>query len=259
MDWNQAAPVVLAAFLASLVEFVEALTIVLAAGLTRGWRSALAGAFSGAVVLAAIVVVLGPNLRRVPLSILQLALGLLLLAFGLRWLRKAVLRAAGVKALHDEEKIFAREKTELGGADHRLLWSARLRGRGERAIDALGFVTSFKGVFVEGVEVVFIVIATGAAGGLLLPASAGALFAAIVVVVLGFALHRPLARIPENALKFAVGVLLSSFGVFWIGEGAGFPWPGGDWAIPLLLAVVLVAALCAVRAAKSRSRVPALR
>ncbi|MGH9639045.1 MAG: COG4280 domain-containing protein [Bryobacteraceae bacterium] len=258
MDWNQAAPVVLAAFLASLVEFVEALTIVLAAGLTRGWRSALTGAFSGAVVLAAIVALLGPNLRLVPLPKLQLALGLLLLAFGLRWLWKAVLRAAGVKAPHNEEKIFERHKAVLqgfGGADHRFLWSAN----SIRSIDALGFVTAFKGVFVEGVEVVFIVIATGAAGGLLLPAGAGALFAAIVVAVLGFALHRPLARVPENALKFAVGVLLSSFGVFWIGEGAGFPWPGGDWAIPWLIAVVLVAALCAVRAAKSRSRVPVLR
>lgn len=248
MDWTQAAPVVLAAFLASLVEFVEALTIVLAAGLTRGWRSALAGALSGAVVLAAIVALLGPNLRLVPLSALQLALGVLLLIFGFRWLRKAVLRAAGVLALHDEDKIFAREKAGLAG----------LTMKSATAIDVLGFVTSFKGVFVEGVEVVFIVIATGAAGGLLLPASAGALLAAIVVAAVGLALHRPLARVPENALKFAVGVLLSSFGVFWTGEGAGLRWPGGDWAIPWLIAAVLTGALTAVRIAKSRARVAAM-
>ncbi|MGH9611234.1 MAG: hypothetical protein ACRD34_16330, partial [Bryobacteraceae bacterium] len=228
-------------------------------------------AFSGAVVLAAIVALLGPNLRLVPLPKLQLALGLLLLAFGLRWLWKAVLRAAGVKALHNEEKIFERHKAVLQGG-HEKVAHALVRAasrlvstpffhpaKSATSLDALGFITAFKGVFVEGVEVVFIVIATGAAGGLLLPAGAGALFAAIVVAVLGFALHRPLARVPENALKFAVGVLLSSFGVFWIGEGAGFPWPGGDWAIPWLIAVVLVAALCAVRAAKSRSRVPVLR
>lgn len=245
MDWTQAAPVVLAAFLASLVEFVEALTIVLAAALTRGWRSALAGAVSGAVVLAAIVALLGPNLRRVPLPMLQLALGILLLIFGVRWLKKAVLRAAGILALHDEEKIFDRAKAGLAAGQ-------------ARRIDALGFITSFKGVFVEGVEVVFIVIATGAAGGLLLPASAGALLAAIVVAALGLVLHRPLARVPENALKFAVGVLLSSFGVFWIGEGAVFHWPGGDWAILWLIAAVLLSALGAVRLAKSRVRVAAM-
>lgn len=246
VNWTQAAPVVLAAFLASLVEFVEALTIVLAAGLTRGWRSALAGALSGAVVLAAIVALLGPNLHRVPLPILQLALGTLLLIFGMRWLRKAVLRAAGMLALHDEEKIFHQATAGLA-AGH------------VAAIDTLGFVTSFKGIFVEGVEVVFIVIATGAASGLLIPASAGALLAAIVVAVLGLVLHRPLARVPENALKFAVGVLLSSFGVFWIGEGAAFHWPGGDWAIPGLIAAVLLVSLGAVHIAKSRVRVAAMK
>jgi uncharacterized membrane protein len=245
VNWTQAAPVVLAAFLASLVEFVEALTIVLAAGLTRGWRSALVGAFSGVIVLAAIVALLGPNLRRVPLPMLQLALGLLLLLFGLRWLWKAVRRAAGVLALHDEEKIFARE--EAGLAVQRA-----------RSMDALGFLTSFKGVFVEGVEVVFIVIAVGAAGDLLVAASIGALLAAAAVVILGLALHRPLARVPENALKFAVGVLLSAFGAFWIGEGSGSHWPGGDWAIPVLIVLVLLAALSAVRILKLRSRVAAI-
>jgi uncharacterized membrane protein len=248
VNWTHTAPAILAAFLASFVEFVEALTIVLAAGLTRGWRSALAGAFSGAAILAALVALLGPNLRLVPLAALQLAVGVLLLLFGTRWLRKAILRAAGIVALHDEDKIFARETRSLS-----------VDSTGSTAsIDALGFLTSLKGVFIEGLEVVFIVIAVGATGGLLLPASAGALCAGILVLLLGLALHRPLARVPENVLKFAVGVLLSSFGVFWIGEGLAFPWPGEDWAIPSLIAAFLLVALWAVRLARVRARVEVL-
>lgn len=235
VDWTHAAPAVLAAALASFVEFVEALTIVLAAGLTRGWPSSLLGAFTGAAVLAAIVALLGRNLRLIPLGVLQLALGILLLAFGVLWLRKAVQRAARLRGLRDEAKIFARETREMGSKPRRL-----------SSLDALGFITSFKGVFVEGLEVVFIVIAVGAAGGLLLPASLGALAAGVIVVLLGIGLHRPLARVPENLLKFAVGVLLSAFGVFWIGEGAGVRWPLGEWTVLLLIAIIFLSAVSSV-------------
>jgi Ca2+/H+ antiporter, TMEM165/GDT1 family len=239
-NWARAAPAVLAAFLASFVECVEALTIVLAAGLTRGWISALLGASSGAVVLASLVALLGTKLRLVPFGPLQLGIGVLLLLFGALWLRKAVLRAAGALELHDEAKLFAREARALSGAS-----------RGLTSIDALGFITSLKGVFIEGVEVVFIVVAVGAAGGLLRAASLGALFAALAVILLGVALHRPLARVPENLLKFAVGVLLSSFGVFWIGEGAGLYWPADDWSILALVALFVLAALISIRVLKT--------
>lgn len=234
-NWAHTAPVILATFLASFVEFVEALTIVLAAGLMRGWISALLGASSGALVLASLVALLGTKLRMVPLGPLQLGIGVLLLLFGVLWLRKAVLRAAGAQELHDEAKIFARKARALSDAS-----------RGLASIDALGFITSFKGVFIEGVEVVFIVVAVGSAGGLLRAASLGALFAALAVILLGVALHRPLERVPENLLKFAVGVLLSSFGVFWIGEGAGLHWPAHDWSILLLIALFLLAALISI-------------
>jgi Ca2+/H+ antiporter, TMEM165/GDT1 family len=242
--WTHAAPVILAAFLGSFVEFVEALTIVLAAGLTRGWPSALLGASSGAAVLAALVGVLGRNLRVIPLAPLQLGVGVLLLVFGASWLRKAVRRAAGVLELHDEEKIFARQTQELNRT-----------ARSIKSIDALGFITSFKGVIIEGVEVVFIVVAVGGPGGLLEPASLGALFAGLAVVLLGIALHRPLAHVPENLLKLAVGVLLSSFGVFWIGEGSGFHWPARDWTILLLIAAFLIASALTVSLLKRRARV----
>jgi uncharacterized membrane protein len=178
----------------------------------------------------------------------------LLLLFGTRWLRKAILRAAGIVALHDEEKIFASETRALSEASRTRAPGAD-RGSAPQNLDVLGFLTSLKGVFIEGLEVVFIVIAVGATGGLLLPASAGALCAGIVVLLLGLALHRPLARVPENVLKFAVGVLLSSFGVFWIGEGLAFPWPGGDWAIPAIVAAFLLIALWAVRLARGRVRI----
>lgn len=241
VDWTHAAPAVLAAALASFVEFVEALTIVLAAGLTRGWPSSLLGGFTGAAVLAAIVALLGRNLRLIPLGVLQLALGILLLAFGVLWLRKAVQRAAKLRGLRDEAKIFARQTREMGCKPRRI-----------SSLDALGFITSFKGVFVEGLEVVFIVIAVGAAGGLLLPASLGALAAGVIVVLLGIGLHRPLARVPENLLKFAVGVLLSAFGVFWIGEGAGVRWPLGEWTVLLLIAIIFLSAVSSVFLIRNR-------
>lgn len=214
-------PAATAAFLASLVEAVEALTIVLAAATVRGWRPALLGAFTGLLLLGAIVAVFGPLLELVPIQPLQIAIGILLLLFGMRWLRKAILRAAGIIPLHDENRIFATETAELRVQAHhqatRLNWLAGL--------------TSFKAVLLEGLEVVFIVIAVSAAGGVLIPATTGALAACLLVAVMGLAVHRPLARIPENKLKFAVGVILSAFGMFWTGEGLGIAWPGADFAI----------------------------
>src|ERR1700686_1963380 len=245
--WTSAAPAVLAAFLASLVEAVEALTIVLAVATVRGWRPAGLGAFAGLVALVLIIVVLGPLLDRVPLHLLQLAIGVLLLLFGMRWLRKAILRAAGVIPLHDETATFAAETAELRE-------QAR---RHEARLDWLAGLTSFKAVLLEGLEVVFIVIAVGAGRGLLFPASAGALAACLLGAALGLVVHRPLARVPENTLKFAVGVMLSAFGVFWTGEGLGVAWPGADLAI-VGFAVLFLAVGFASVAFLRRPRIKAL-
>lgn len=242
MEWTHSAPAVLAAFLASFVEFVEALTIVLAVGVTRGWRSAITGALLGATLLTILVLAFGPKLQVIPIRSLQLFVGVLLLLFGISWLRKAILRAAGVLRLHDETKIFARQTEAL----QRSVISKN------RPFDGVGFMTSLQAVLIEGVEVVFIVIAVGATGNMLLPASLGALAAGLMVVLLGLILHEPLARVPENALKFAVGVLLSAFGVFWIGEGLHFRWIGNDWAIFGLIIGFLTASLAAVHIVKSR-------
>jgi len=243
-DWTQTAPVVVAAFLASLVEFVEALTIVLAAGITRGWRSALAGAAAGAAVLALLVAIFGPVLQKLPVAVLQLAIGVLILVFGLRWLRKAILRSAGVMKHHDEAAIFEKEAEVLRGHGSAL----------NRGIDKLGFVTSFNATFIEGLEVVFIVIAVGSTGGALLPAAAGAAAAGVLVVLLGLVVHRPLARVPENTLKFTVALILTSFGTFWIGEGLKFPWPKGDLALPGLFVVFLLISRLGVVGARRRGR-----
>lgn len=241
MDVAHAGAAVLAAFLASLVEAVEALTIVLAVGFVRGWRPALLGTAAGLAVLAIIVIALGPALRIVPLHALQLAIGILLLLFGMRWLRKAILRAASVIPLHDEAAAFGHETAAL-----------RAAARQSRGWDVVAIVTALKAIVVEGLEVVFIVIAVGATSGLLLPASFGAVAACLLVAMLGLALHRPLARVPENMLKFAVGVLLSAFGLFWIGEGLALPWPGEDLAIPVLIAVVFLTALTGVVMSRRR-------
>jgi Ca2+/H+ antiporter, TMEM165/GDT1 family len=233
--WTQMGPSVAAAFLASLVEFVEALTIVLAVGTVRGWRPALVGTAGGVVFLVVIVALSGPLIGRIRIELLQLVIGTLLLLFGMRWLRKAILRAGGVIALHDEAAAFASE-------------SAELRAAGPVAalmLDPIAVATTFKAVVLEGIEVVFIVIAVGTAGNMLWPATAGAAAAGLLVVALGLFLHRPLARVPENALKFAVGVLISAFGVFWVGEGLGFGWPGGDLAILVLAATLLATSLAA--------------
>jgi len=243
IDWTHAAPTVLAAFLASLVEFVEALTIVLAVGAVRGWRSALGGTGMALLVLLAIVVTLGPALTRIPLDLVQLGVGTLILLFGMRWLRKAILRSAGIIPLHDEDAEYAKETALLRG----------LGGMGQ-GWDGVAVSAAFKITMIEGIEVVFIVVALGAAGGgLLIPASIGAIAALLLVVALGLVLHRPVAMIPENMLKFIVGLLLCSFGTFWIGEGMGVVWPGGDLAIVALIAGFLTAALALVRLCRARA------
>jgi Ca2+/H+ antiporter, TMEM165/GDT1 family len=243
LTWTTAAPAVSAAFLSSLVEVVEAFTIVLAVATVRGWRPASLGAAAGLALLGLLVIAFGPLLDLVPLRLLQFTIGILLLLFGMRWLRKAILRAAGVIALHDETLAFASETAELQD-------QAR---RHEARLDWLAGLTSFKAVVLEGLEVVFIVIAVGAGRGLVLPASLGALAACVLVLVIGLFVHRPLARVPENTLKFAVGVMLSAFGVFWLGEAFGVPWPGDDIAIPVIAVLFLATALAAVRIARRPS------
>jgi Ca2+/H+ antiporter, TMEM165/GDT1 family len=243
INWTHVGPTVVAAFLASLVEFVEALTIVLAVGVVRGWGGALMGSGAALLVLLGISATVGQALTHIPLDAVQLAVGALLLLFGMRWLRKAILRAAGVIALHDEAAIYTQHSQALN----------LLGGIGARW-DKVAFATAFKITMLEGIEVVFIVIALAAGGiGLLLPASVGALAALIVVVALGIAVHRPLSRIPENMLKFFVGVLLSAFGTFWVAEGLGFAWPGKDWSILGLIAGFLIAAVIAVPACRTRA------
>jgi len=233
MTWSIAAPAVMAAFLASLVEVVEAFTIVLAVATLRGWRSAALGTIAGLAVLASIVLSLGPLLNRIPLHSLQLAIGILLLLFGMGWLRKASLRAAGIIPLHDEDAIFAAEAAQLG----------QHRRRQQNNLDWVAGITALKAVLLEGLEVVFIVIAVGAGRGLLIPASLGALAACALVLAAGAIIHRPLSRVPENTLKFGVGVMLSAFGVFWTGEGLGVAWPGQDLALLLFAALFLAAGL----------------
>ena len=229
-------------FLASAVEFVEALTIVLAAGLSRGWRSALAGLAAATVALAAIVAALGPALTQIPLSVLRLVVGALLLAFGLQWLRKAILRASGFKALHDEEAIFARELAE-----------ARAAGAEERAgLDWYGFTLAFKGVLLEGLEVAFIVITFGSTQGSIGLAAIGAGAALVLVATIGVLVRAPLARVPENTMKFAVGTMLTTFGIFWSTEGAGAHWPGSDGALPGVLGFVLLLSFASVTILRRR-------
>jgi uncharacterized membrane protein len=227
-----------AAFLASTVEMVEALTIVLAVGVSRGWRSALVGVGAATVALAVIVAALGTALTLVPIGLLRLVIGWLLLVFGLQWLRKAILRAGGLVPTHDEEAIYAAE-----------LEQARLAGMRRRAgLDWYAFTISFKGVFLEGMEVAFIVVSFGGRKGGIPIAAAAAGAALLAVASLGLAVRAPLARVPENTLKFVVGVMLTGFGTFWSAEGAGVSWPGEDLALPVVLAFVLLVSLALVQA-----------
>ena len=233
-------PTMLAAFMGSAVEFVEALTIVLAVGIVRGWRSALAGAGVGLIALLLLVLIFGASLSAVPLPIFQGVVGTLLLLFGLRWLRKAILRSAGVIDLHDETAAFAEETAALRRGVRTMAFG----------IDTVAFLTSLKAVVLEGVEVAFIVIAIGAGGTLLVPAAVGAGVALLLVVALGIVLRRPLSAIPENTLKFGVGILLSAFGCFWVVEGLGFGWSTGDAAILMLILFFAVEGLVLVMATR---------
>lgn len=242
MDLATAAPAIGAAFVASTVEVVEAFTIVLAVASVRGWRPALSGAAAALGVLAVVVAALGPLLSLVPLHALQLVIGVLLLLFGLGWLRKAVLRAAGLMALHDEDAIYARESSRIGDT---------VKSAG--AAHGVAALASFQAVLLEGLEVVFIVLAVGAGRGLMVPASLGALAAFAAVMAIGLLVRKPLAKVPENTLKFAVGVMLSAFGVFWTSEGLGAPWPGDDWALFGLAGAFLVVALTLVALVRPRA------
>ena len=228
-----AAFLVLSAFLASAVEVVETLTIVLAVGVTRGWRAALIGVAAATLVLAGIVAALGPALTIVPVERLRLVVGALLLVFGLQWLRKAILRASGFTAPHNEEQAFAEE-----------LEHARAAGHEEHAgLDWYAFTLCFKATLLEGLEVAFIVLTFGASQGSIPLAALGAGAAVIVTAGIGVAVRAPLARVPENSIKFAVGVMLNAFGIFWATEGAGADWPGGDASLPGVLAFVLLGSL----------------
>ena len=228
----------LAAFLASGVEMVEALTIVLAVGVTRGWRSTLAGAGAAGLALVVLIAALGPAITLIPINALRILVGGLLLVFGLQWLRKAILRASGFVPLHDEDLIYTREREE-----------ARRAGHETRAgIDWYSFTLSFKGVFLEGLEVAFIVISFGTEGRGGVAIAAGAAGSALVIVaVTGVLARAPLSRVPENALKFSVGLMLTTFGTFWGAEGAGASWPGGDAALLGILGFLLVISVASVK------------
>jgi uncharacterized membrane protein len=232
----------LTTFAASAVEAVEALTIVLAVGVVRGWRSTLFGVGAATVVLAAIVAALGPALRLIPIDTLRFVVGALLLAFGLQWLREAILRAGGYKPLHDEGAAFAREREQAGAAS-----PAPSTG-----VDWYSFTVAFKGVVLEGLEVTFIVVTFGSTRGRLGLAAAAAAAAVVVVVAAGAFVRGPLERVPENTLKFVVGVLLTSFGVFWGGEGAGVEWPGSDLAVLGVVAFMALVSLGLVRVLRRR-------
>ncbi len=233
----------LSVFLACGVEAVEALTIVLAVGATRSWSSAFSGAAAAALALAAIVLALGPALTALPIDALRVLVGGLLLIFGLQWLRKAVLRGAGLKAKHDEVAIFE-VQTE----------AARAAGGAAGGFDGYSFAIAFKGVLLEGLEVAFIVLTFGANQHNVGLAAAAAAAAVLVVIAAGAAARAPLARVPENTMKFAVGVMLSSFGMFWGAEGAGAHWPGGDAALLAIVPCVLLVAAAMVRALQRLAR-----
>ncbi len=221
-----------ASFFASAVEVVEAVTLVLAAGVTRGWRSTWIGAASAAVLLGALVIIFGPALETyIPIDVLRVVVGTLLLIFGLQWLRKAIMRYTGLKALHDETAIYQREVAALEAVPE-----------ARQGMDWTAFTVSFKGVLLEGLEVVFIVITFGLTSGDNTPAVLGAALAAVVVIGIAVVVRGPLSRVPENNLKFGVGIMLCSFGTFWAAEGLGLAWPGADLAILGLLVFYLVTA-----------------
>ena len=227
----------LSVFLACTVEAAEALTIVLAVGSTRSWSSAIGGVGAAVLALAVIVAALGPAITSLPIDVLRVVVGGLLLIFGLQWLRKAILRSAGLKAKHDESQIYEEEAA-----------AARAAGAKSVGFDGYAFTIAFKGVLLEGLEVAFIVLTFGANQHRVALAAAAAGLAVLLVIAVGAAARAPLARVPENTLKFAVGVMLSSFGMFWGAEGAGASWPGGDAALLAIVPGVLVAGIVMARA-----------
>ena len=238
----------LSVFLACAVEAVEALTIVLAVGQARDWTSSLAGAGAAALVLVVLVAALGSALTAIPIDALRVVVGAFLLLFGLQWLRKAILRAARLKSLHDERQVY-RDQTA----------AARSAAGARRRLDSYAFAVSFKGVLLEGLEVALIVVTFGANQHQIGLAAAAAGVAIALVIALGFAVRAPLARVPENTMKFAVGVMLTSFGIFWLAEGAGVSWPGGEASLLVIVATMLGASLLAVatlRAAQVRRYPP---
>ena len=230
---------ILASFLASAVEYVEAFTIVLAVGIVNGWRSAFTGAIAATIALAVVIAGLGAALTQVPLNVIQAIIGVLLLLFGLKWIRKAMLRYSGFKSLHDEGQIFEKEVAEL----------RQHKQEARQGLDWFGVSTSFSGVFLEGMEVAFIVLGFGLGNGAsqqLVPAALGALGAAVVVIVVGVALRAPLQRIPENTMKYVVGIMLTSFGTFWAGEGLKVSWWHGDLSLPFVIAGFVVISLLGI-------------
>jgi len=234
----------LAGFLACAVEMVEALTIVLAVGVTRSWRSTLVGVAAATVALAGVVAALGPALTAIPIDALRAVVGGLLLIFGVQWLRKAILRAGGLKALHDEDAIYDRQRA-----------AARAAESDQRAgLDWYSFTVAFKGVFLEGLEVAFIVVTLGSNQHNVGLAALSAGAALVVVLFVGVLVHAPLSRVPENTMKFVVGTMLTTFGIFWGSEGAGVTWPGSDAAIGGILVFVLGVSLALVAVLKRKSR-----
>jgi uncharacterized membrane protein len=233
---------VLGSALASGVEMVEAATIVLALGMSRGWRAPLLGSGAALGVLAVATVAVGPALEQIPIDALRLVVGTLVLLFGLQWLRKAILREAGVLSKHDEEAAFAHEVARARGA-----------GRARGSLDRYAWTLSFKTVLLEGLEVVFIVLTLGVNQGSIPLAAAGAVIAAVVVGAAAVLVRRPLSRVPENALKFGVGVMLTAFGTFWAVEGAGAEWPGGDAMLLALVAITAWWSLLFVRVVRVRT------
>jgi uncharacterized membrane protein len=235
--------IVLGAFLASAVEMVEALTIVLGVGIVRGWRSTLIGVGAAGLVLALLVAALGPALGTIPIDTLRLVVGALLLAFGLQWLRKAILRSSGYRDLHDEDEAFRYEQEQAAAAGEET----------KAGLDWYSFTLAFKGVLLEGLEVFFIVIAFGSGGEDLGLAAAGAAAALVVVTIAGVLARRPLSRVPENTIKFGVGLLLTSFGCFWAAEGAGVEWPGDELSLVGVIAFFAIVSRLLVGALR-RSR-----
>jgi uncharacterized membrane protein len=233
--------VIVASFLGTAVEFIEAFTIVLAVGIVRGWKSSLLGMALGIIVLTALVAIFGvPLMSLVHVGTFQLIIGLLMLLFGMRWLRKAILRYSGLKALHYEDKAYKEELKKLN-----------MNIANKEKLDWFGFMTSFNIVLLEGIESIFIVITFGLAANSLSSAIFGSIIGLVLVAIVGISLRKPLAMVPENTMKFVVGLMLSGFGIFWVGEGLGVTWWHNDLSVLVILSVLLVFSILSVLILKS--------